>query len=197
MNELDTKYDLLVATPSDINEHLPLLRLYATKCKHITEFGVRYVVSTFALLAGRPNTLISVDKTHPDDVVFENIVGKDELETARRCALENGVRFQFIQGLTELIQIEPTEMLFIDTQHTFDQLSVELERHHSKVSSYILLHDTVSFGNRDEVFDENKRFNFEQLGLRPAIHQFLEAHPEWTIKEDLTNQNGLMVLFKG
>jgi hypothetical protein len=31
----------------DICEHLPILAKYASKCNHITEFGVRSVVSTY------------------------------------------------------------------------------------------------------------------------------------------------------
>lgn len=196
MTALETKYQTLVDTPSDINEHLPTLRQYASECQHITEMGVRYVVSTFALMAGRPQTLVSIDKVHPDDVVGgvdDAIKGKDEFALAQRCAIESGVRFQFVQGLTELVHIEPTELLFIDTQHTYTQLKTELERHHAKVSKYILLHDTTSFGNRDEVFDESRGL-FAPMGLRPAITEFLEAHPEWVKHEEQYNQNGLTVL---
>lgn len=195
MTTLETKYQTLVDTPSDINEHLPTLRQYASECQHITEMGVRYVVSTFALMAGRPQTLVSIDKVHPDDVVFQDILGKDEFALAQSCALESGVRFQFVQGLTELVQIEPTELLFIDTQHTYDQLTAELERHHTKVSKYILIHDTLSFGNRDEIFDEARMD--KPVGLRPAVQHFLETHPEWVLLEEQTNQNGLTVLKRG
>jgi hypothetical protein len=31
-------------------------------------------------------------------------------------------------------------------------------------------------------------------GLKPAIDEFLAAHPEWTVKEVFTNNNGLTVL---
>jgi hypothetical protein len=34
-----------VNTPSDINEHLPLMNLLAKLCIHVTEFGVRHGVS--------------------------------------------------------------------------------------------------------------------------------------------------------
>ncbi len=41
-------YNNLCNEKSDINEHLPTLKRYAEKCDHITEMGVRSVVSTWA-----------------------------------------------------------------------------------------------------------------------------------------------------
>ena len=39
---------------SDINEHLPTLKRYAEDCDHITEMGVRWLVSTIAFMMGQP-----------------------------------------------------------------------------------------------------------------------------------------------
>ncbi|MGD9307318.1 MAG: glycosyltransferase family 4 protein, partial [Desulfobacterales bacterium] len=44
---LEKIYSQKCETPSDINQHLPILRKYAAQCSHITEFGVRGVVSTW------------------------------------------------------------------------------------------------------------------------------------------------------
>jgi hypothetical protein len=33
-----------------------------------------------------------------------------------------------------------------------------------------------------------------RMGLGPAVREFLEMHPEWTVKEVFTNNNGLTVL---
>ena len=51
---IENYYNNLVNTPSDINEHLPTLRKYAEECDHITEMGVRWIVSTYAFLAAKP-----------------------------------------------------------------------------------------------------------------------------------------------
>jgi len=58
----------------------------------------------------------------------------------------------------------------------------------SKAKKYIIFHDTISFGNKDE-FGEGP-------GLCPAIAEFLKTHPEWKEKETYTNNNGLTVLHK-
>ncbi len=59
--DLETKYRHLCETPSDINDALPVLRQFASKVKHVTEFGIRTAVSTTALLAAQPDRLISYD----------------------------------------------------------------------------------------------------------------------------------------
>lgn len=196
---LKEKFDVLAGTPSDINEHFETLRRYASECAHVTEMGVRYVVSTFALMMGLPRRLVSIDIVHPDDKFGgENdvIKGKEELETARQCALENGVDFEFVLGNTLEIDIEPTDLLFIDTRHTYAQLKEELTRHHSNVSTYILMHDTMSFGNRDEILPEKEFLLSSPQGLRPAIQEFLATYPEWSILEEFHHNNGMIVLKK-
>ncbi len=61
MNEIISKYNHLCSEPSDINEHLPVIKKYAEMCDSITEMGVRYVVSTWALLSGSPKSITCYD----------------------------------------------------------------------------------------------------------------------------------------
>lgn len=197
---LESKFELLCHTPSDIHEHLPTLRSYASECEHVTEAGVRYVVSTFALMMGKPKCLVSIDIVHPNDMVGgrnDVIKGKDEFALATSFARENSIDFKFVLGSTLTIDLEPTDLLFLDTLHRYNQLCLELERHSGKVRKYILLHDTQSFRYRDEgdtnesVIIENSN---EKKGLQMAITEFLESHREWVLHEEYTNNNGLTVL---
>jgi hypothetical protein len=48
------------------------------------------------------------------------------------------------------VEIERTDMLFIDTWHKYGQLSEELRMHSPNVDKYIVLHDTTSYEYRDE-----------------------------------------------
>ena len=77
-------------------------------------------------------------------------------------------------------------MLFIDTWHTHDQLKEELERHHGKVSKFITMHDTETFGIEGE--DKKKP------GLTDALIEFLFKHKEWKIYKHYKNNNGLTIL---
>lgn len=177
---IEKKYHELCNTPSDINEHLPVLTEYAGKCKHITEMGVRGIVSTYALLVGQPHTLISYD--------IRNCDWKPLQKEAREAYYTD---FQFILGNTLEVEIAPTEMLFIDTLHNYDQLKIELKLHTPKVSKYLVFHDTTTYAHKGESYDGVKR-----KGLWPAIEEFLKENPEWNIELRLTNNNGLTVLAK-
>lgn len=165
---------------SDIFEHLPTLKAYASECYHITEFGVRTVVSTWAFLAAMPKTMRSYDiKYHPNVAIAEN------------SAKSEGVDFKFIEQdvHSETCVIDETDLLFIDTLHTFDALSLELRKHAQKVRQYIIMHDTVTFGNKDELQEGGK-------GLIPALEQFLYSDPTWRVHATFSNNNGLTILKK-
>lgn len=160
----------------DISEHFPVLRKYASECSHVTEFGTRGVVSTYALMAAKPKKLLTYD-----------LVPNGHIWTAASVAKENDIEFGFMERDTTAISIEPTDLLFIDTLHTYSQLQRELTLHASNVRKYLIFHDTVSFGYKDEVGDGP--------GLMTAIEEFLGTHgSEWVLKERLENNNGLVVL---
>ena len=170
---------------SDINEHLPVLREYASRVNHITEMGVRSVVSTFAFLMGKPKKLVSIDIQHPS-VCGGN--GGKNLELAKQYADEANIDFIFQLADTRVVDIEPTEFLFIDTWHVYEQCKAELDRHHDKVSTYIGFHDTTTFADRGETVGH--------MGLWKAIEEFIAEHPEWKIDIRKTNNNGLTILKK-
>lgn len=169
--------------PSDINEHLITLAFYAIQCKHVTEFGVRNMVSTWALMYGlslpksATRTLMSYDLTNPGD----SAIGQ-----AMAIAVNAGVLFNFIVGDTRQITIEETDLLFIDTFHTYGQLQKELELHGNKARKFIILHDTLTFGTKGEAGDE--------AGLLPAIEWFLRQNPHWTMRAQYYFNNGLTIL---
>jgi hypothetical protein len=53
--KIEKKYLKLCKKKSDINEHLPTLFEYATKCESVFETGVRSCVSSWALVHGLLN----------------------------------------------------------------------------------------------------------------------------------------------
>ena len=192
-NRLKEKYDLCCRSESDIHEHLPTLKKYTEECDTVCEMGVRWVVSTFAFLSGLPKKLTSIDIQNP--VVFGER-SKQDFILAHELAKENNVEFEFIQASTLEIEIEPTDLLFLDTWHAYKQLKAELELHHSKVNKYIALHDTSNFEFRDETSYEMWGDDWvgDGKGLWPAVEEFLADHPEWKIKERFTNNCGLTIL---
>jgi hypothetical protein len=190
MSEIEKLYQKSLTNPNvtksiDIYEHLPVLEKYASECAHVTEMGVRWGASTLAFIMAKPDVLISYD-----------IQSTPELENIMKHTTTNHI---FKIGDTLKIDIEPTELLFIDTLHTYNQLKLELERHSNKVSKYIILHDTTTFGRVDEniyshASETVKNMGTVKQGLRTAMEYFLTDNTDWVIHEDLTNNNGLSIL---
>lgn len=173
-------------TEIDIHEHLDTLQAYASKSDHITELGVRKIVSTWAFILGHPKRLVSVDLVPPSQYLQDH----DYLmRVVNKVCKELNIDFSFVLGDTLQIDIEETDLLFIDTLHTYSQLIQELNRHGNKSRKWIILHDTESckdyFTNSVGVVEG---------GLQDAIDEFLHNNRNWFIKEVYTNNNGLTVL---
>ena len=188
---LKDKINHITETHSDINEHIPTLMKYARECDHITEMGVRWIVSTWAFLATSPNKLISYDILDPSNWdVNANI--QDVYDTAEKKQLN----FQFIQANVLNIEIEETDLLFLDTWHAYKQLKSELALHSSKTRKYIILHDTTTYAENDEKSYEawGSGWQGDGKGIWPAIEEFLHENQTWELLERFTNNNGLTIL---
>lgn len=182
------KYLEKVNEESDINELLPKIFEIASDCTHCTEFGVRRPTSTYALLAAKPKRVVSYDISRWDDV--------DEVEQLCKEANQD---FQFIKGNVLEIDIEQTDMLLIDSYHSFNQATAELKRHANKVNKYILFHDTAEYAYRwksEPWYPGVADFMNGPEGLYPAIENFLRNNPNWTLFYETEINNGLTVLKK-
>jgi len=175
----DQEFRIACDTPSDINEHMEVLKSLADEVKHVTEMGTRTGVSTRAFLASDV-TLRAYDLFLDARVV--------ELF---KLAKEEGKDVEYIQSNVLDVEIDETDLLFIDTWHCYDQLIAELNLHAPKVKKYIAFHDTQTYGTRSEEFMGRVGSN----GLLPAIiHYMIENPKKWQFKVHRTNNNGLTVI---
>jgi GT2 family glycosyltransferase len=174
-SSLEIIYEMCLRHKCDTNELFPVLRSYAEKCDHLTEFGVRGVFTTWAFLARRPRRMVSYDIDYNPNI-----------EGAKKEAAAAGISFEFRQENTLDAVIEPTDLLFIDTTHSYAHLKAELAHHAASVRKYILIHDTESFGTKDEIGDGP--------GEKLAITEFLAVHPEWSEVQHIKESNGMTVL---
>jgi hypothetical protein len=182
----------LSSTPSDINEHVLTLKKYAEECDSVTEMGVRWVVSTFAFVFAHPKTIRSIDLFHPSNW---GPAANSRIDFVEKYSKANGIDFTFQTGDSSVIEIDETDLLFIDTLHKYGQLKIELQRHANKCKKYIILHDTTLFAFQDEGIDYiNTNLDNSKQGLWPAIEEFLEQNKHWYIVEKRSNNNGLTVL---
>lgn len=190
MYDLEKIVNQIYQTPSDINEHIPTLIEYGSECETITEMGVRAITSTWAFLGAAPKKLVSYDMEDPSHY------GSD-IKLVYKVAEQYGLNFHFVKADVLKIDIEETDLLFLDTWHAYDQLKAELERHSSKAKKYIIMHDTTSYEQRDEPLTSENTFEGEKSsgkGLWPAITEFLETNNEWQLHKRYTNNNGLTIL---
>ncbi len=190
-------YDYKVIFPHTLNEHLPTFKSLTEECEHVTEMGVRDVNGTFGFLMGHPKKMISIDLFHP-----KTFGAQSSLDDAIRVSQEEGIDYSFIEADSLKVEIEQTDLLFLDTFHSYFHLIGELRKHSSKVNKYILMHDTVSFGTHnqnwfeaaDERNDDINKLMSGKQGLVAAYQEFLEENNEWELFKHYENNNGLTIL---
>ena len=145
-----------------------LYQSYAKECESITEFGVFTGSSTVAFLNAHPK------KMRGYDITAEHFHLKSRIE--KICEREN-IDYEFIVGHSCRVEIDETDLLFIDSQHTYETFTKELELHNEKVKKYIIAHDTTSF---PRVFE--------------GIKDFLENNDNWEIHYRCEIRDGVTVL---
>jgi hypothetical protein len=195
---LRLQYDLASSQPTDINEHLFALRSLAMQCSSVVEIGLRGMVSTWGILQGLSESASSVRLYFGIDLAPPS---PHILRLGRQLAECNNIAFHFVQANDMHVMIPPTEMLFIDSLHTYCHLTYELETFSPHVSKYIAMHDTSApwgevddctyWGDYSEYPPEYSR---EKKGLWPAVEDFLLRHPEWSLYQRSFNNHGFTIL---
>lgn len=164
------------ADDDDISDHLPILSMLITefKLKKIVELGTRSGNSSLTLLAAAKSIggkVLSMD-IQPCELARERVAS---------AALKDCWTFWQADDLkvpdSEIP--EPIDLLFIDTWHTYNQLTAELKKYAPKLrqGSWIAIHDYVSFP-----------------GMTRAVRDFVASRPGSARFYPFANQNGLAVI---
>lgn len=204
---MDITYTKLCNTRSDINEHLPTLYEYATKCESVFETGVRGTISSWAFAWGLKNNGSENKRLFLNDI-----------ETCQTSVLEKECAYNGIAVKTEWknnLELEfgvgeTYDLTFIDTYHVYGQLKRELDKFSKITNKYMIMHDTHVDGIMGEhlrvywdgTWDNIKRASDKTgiptneilVGLLPALYQFVDANNEWKIVKMYNNNNGLTIL---
>lgn len=172
-----SSYTKMLGTKSDIREHLGLLHGLAMQCKVVVELGFRTGVSTTALLAsGAKVTSYDLDPACKRHVI--------------PLANEYPSTFSFKVRNSRTVSIPECDMLFIDTDHTYETTKVELLAHHRSVKKWVVLHDTNTFRRKDRPPGKGP-------GIMTAVDEFLTEYCfVWKLILYLPNCNGITVLEK-
>lgn len=170
---------------SDISAHLPFLEFLASReeVESVTEFGTRGCYSTSAFIAGCRGKVKSYDLHWNTDIDY---LYRLQEEGKLPC------KWFFEQGDTlKIAPIEPTDILFIDTLHTYKQVIGELNRHAKNVGQYIAFHDTSIYSQGTVSVDRPN-----EAGILKAVDEFLVNNPQWKEVYRVEYNHGLLVLEK-
>jgi hypothetical protein len=166
-------FDRMKSVPSDFHEHMDTVRSLASQCETAVELSAWLKPALLALAAGKPKVLKSYcpGKKPEWDQLAQLVAGSTD--------------FAAVQA--DSLQAEPIahDLLFIDTRHTAERVYAELARWAPSCRRWIVLHTTVTFGERG---DDGG------AGVLPAVRRFLQEHPEWTVKFHHRNNHGLICL---
>lgn len=158
---LAAEYERVKNTPSDIQNHLPrfVAMVDLVDATHVIELGTRTGVSTIAwlyALEGRGRlTSVDIDPAPP---------------------IGDYPHWTFVQGndLEVVDQLEPADIVFIDTSHLYDQTVAELDAYLPLAKRLIVCHDTQL--RRPQGSPPRPLFP-----VRKAILEFVERHGfHWT-----------------
>jgi len=175
-NAISTSLSSINTDDDDISEHLPILSMLVTEftLKEILELGTRSGNSTLTLLAaakGSGGRVLSMD-IQPCKLAQERVAS---------AGLGDSWTFRHADDLSvpDSAIPEPIDLLFIDTRHTYNQLTAELKKYTPRLrqGSWIAIHDYVSFP-----------------GMTRAVRDFVASRPHSVRFYPFTNQNGLALI---
>jgi len=173
---LDELYAKVCNNVSDVFMHCPTIREFASRCQHVTELGLNSLGVSVAVMAGQPLIFIAYgkDKKVVDEIVKElpDNVGRTHLKIREGNSLK--------------VQIEETEMLILDTYHTYSQLKKELLKHAGSVTKYIIIVNSYAFALRGE--------DGSSPGVMDAVVEFVAKNDRWEIIYNERKNNGLLIL---
>lgn len=209
---LEESYQAAIETETDIHEHVATLSRYAQKCRSVLELGTgQRATASWGFLHGLVHGRLS-GLDGPRRMVGVDIAYVANSERVAAVAKQHDVEYSFFTGSDLELPIREKypdgfDLLFIDTWHCFGQLRRELAMYAPVAHRYIVMHDTEVDGVYGEdirlggdIVANASRVGFPvreaAIGLLPAIREFLQMHPEWTVAEHLTNNNGLTILEK-
>ena len=100
---------------SDINEHMEVLKGLADEVDHVTEMGTRTGVHTRAFLAS--------------DVIVRayDLFLDGRVQELFKIAQQEGKDAEYIQSNVLDVEIDETDMLFIDTWHCYDRFGCRVD----------------------------------------------------------------------
>lgn len=196
VSSISEVYELNLYTATHVAEFLPTLKMLAQDCKSIVEIGASGLQATWGLLEGlkesrqTQKSFLAIDQYAPKEFKIHEI---------KKAAHKEGIDFKYWSVNDLYIQLEPVDMLYLDSIHTYRHLTTELASYESQVKKYIVIHNTGQiWGHRDDPrFIDDYNENLLSLGKRgqvQAVIDFLSKNPQWQVYSHHEKGTGLTIL---
>jgi hypothetical protein len=146
MQMIQFKYMQAKQEKSDINEHVETLSRYGSQVRAITDVGVRTAVGTVGFLHGLLSNRINSANPEGESSTAGLSYTMYDLQLALppldiQClGFATGVDASFFRGNILEQEIQPTDLLFIDTFHAYGQLKRELGLMARKTRQWVSTH---------------------------------------------------------
>jgi len=176
VSSLEELYDRACNEVSDCFKHCPMIYELARKCESVTELGLNSKPIAISLLAAQPYKYSGYGEAEGQikkyKKLLESVCGKTNLYLRQGHSLQT--------------QIEPTDLLVIDTYHSSPRLEKELLKHAGNVKKFIVLPSTYAFAVRGE--------DGSFPGLGDVINDFVSKNEQWEVVYQSNLNNGVTVL---
>lgn len=200
---LKNHFDITCNKQNDLHPYCELLAHMASDVSSVIEMGIgpkQYGLnSTWGLLYGLYLSNEGGIKKYTAYDYEQNPVN-DNIYDAQKIAVALNIDFKFIISNSIDAIIEESDLLFIDTDHRYQHLMMELKLHSPKIKKYIIIHDTsgkyeawedwpYNHENRGILKDFPKKY-----GLWPCVTDFLELNDEWKLLARYEQNCGMTIL---
>lgn len=188
MVDLDALYDKMKRrSRRAITPHMDYLRGLAEQSEVAVEFGARGGGSTLALNYAKRTYSYDIQRRRSDAARVWGPLSE--------C---RGDAWEFVLKSSLEVDIPECDMLLHDSLHQYQHVKAELERHHSKVKRWIVLHDTEAYGEHGQAPYEagviGTKPDEGELGMTQALDEFIADHPEWAVSRHVSYSCGLTTL---
>lgn len=183
----------LAVVAGDVNAHLPKLIELGNQVggKRIVELGVRGGISTVAWLAA-----VHANEGHLWAVDVNPVPG--HVRTAERCTSIRGRSTDpaVVQAITSAADGEGLDLVFVDTDHTYELTAQEIGTWAPLVRTggMLVFHD-VAVERFDHHRAEDGYAAQPPYPVRTAVREWLERHEgEWAVAYETSECNGLVAI---
>jgi hypothetical protein len=167
--------------PRDFNDHIPFLASFAERCGRVAEFSGRR--DSMVALTACPGSIWSYNDESHDPL--GQLIADIQVRSTTTSKIQTLHRFPHgVQASLTVTLPEPVDLLFLDTLHTGERITAELDRHASKSLRWIVIHDTELFRTEGD----------GGSGMGDAIDNWVAANPEWFVMMHIMHQHGLTIL---